>query len=225
METIYPLEKTNRESPVVSSNTANQTSEQQRLISAGYQVLNYLREKRPLRNAAQTQQPRTVLEIALQNALSKPVHPSGRRDEVLYQSTQKGLAVMKEDYHTAKAALQFKNEQYIAQRPFLSEEGKRHIRQEPEKGDFRVANGQKGYIVASRIEAIQKVLQDSSITTGRFHQEPPTHAAVQAKNKERIRESFAGNVSPKQVHTESASQQTHKDSIKQDILFSTRFKR
>lgn len=251
-------EELNRKSQSKLSSTA--TNDQDRLISAGYQVLNYLREKRHF-----THQPTTILEIALQNALSihsesksvggtgAMVAPTGKRDEVLYQSTLKGLSVMKEDYHTAKAALQHKNEQYIAQRNFLSEEGKKLIRQEPGKGEFSVANGQRGHIVASRIEAIQKILNDigqyplrqyplgvpTSVETpgvatpSREKLVPlePTRSAyadVQAKHKEKVAESLGAKPRSHQTLQDISSGQKQKAEnldIKQDMSVRSRMRR
>ena len=211
METIKPSEESNRKNqPKLNTTSHLDGLPPNQLISAGYQVLNYLKEKRHFTHQSVGNPTTTVLEIALQSALKKllggnplggnplggiplggnQLHPSGKRDaecrpEVLYQSIQKGLIVMKEDYHTAKAALQQKNEQYIAQQNCLSEEGKKHIRQEADKGEFRVANGQRGYIAASRIEAIHKTLSESKAKAVDLKPTQSVHDTTQVKDKEK----------------------------------------
>jgi len=126
------------------------------LADAAQEVANYLDEKRKYSHPGQG---RTSLQSNLDTQLrSFRALPTSHNMEKLEAYTQQGIQVMKQDYETAKATLQQENEQYMANRNYLSSEGRTLILKEAEQGDFEMPNGVKGTIVLSRANYAQERL-------------------------------------------------------------------
>jgi hypothetical protein len=137
------------------------------LERAAQEVRNYLDEKRSFcpNGAGYQQQGKTQLQTQLEAQLdSFRTLPTAYNMESLEERTREGLAIMTEDYRLAREATQKENERYVAERNYLSAEGRSQILLEAEKGEFELPNRQKGYIVASRMEYAQQQLDQYTQT-------------------------------------------------------------
>ena len=132
------------------------------LENAAQEVANYLDEKRAYSHAAEGKTKlQSDLDIQLQSYRSLP---SSYNMERLETYTQEGISVMRNDFEHTKEALQKENEDFVRERMYLSPEGKASILREVEKGEFRMPNQQKGYVVESRADYAQQQLDQYTKT-------------------------------------------------------------
>ncbi|MEM9675984.1 MAG: hypothetical protein AAF992_25560 [Bacteroidota bacterium] len=141
------------------------------LERAAQKVRNYLDEKRAFLPSEQgyQQEGKTKLQTQLEAQLNSfRTLPTAYNMESLEAHTREGLAVMTEDYRLAKEAAQKDNERYVAERNFLSAEGRAQILREAEKEEFELPNRQKGHMVASRMEYAQQQLDQYTQTKAKI---------------------------------------------------------
>ena len=137
------------------------------LERAAQEVRNYLDEKRTFHHdgVRYQQQGKTQLQTQSEAPLTRfRTNPTAYIMDSPEARTREGLGVMTEDYRLAREATQKDNERYVAQRSFLSTEGRTKILNEAEKGEFELPNRQKGYIVASRTGNAQQQLEQFTQT-------------------------------------------------------------
>lgn len=151
----------------------------QPLKNAAYEVAKYLDEKRKYSHPTEG---KTRLQQQLDTQLqSYRALPTAQNMEKLETYTEQGIQVMKQDYESAKAALQQENEHYVAARNYLSPEGRTLILSEAEKGEFEMPNRVSGNIVMARATHAQLQLDQYTQAKEKIMQlDHPTDAVPKA---------------------------------------------